>query len=223
MMNYSSAINFYKRRIKEYRDVCIQLKPFIPKNCTIVDVGANIGFFSLSLLNEIPHSGPVLLFEPIPKLADYCQKTFRNTHFDVTVFDYGLGDKNGIRTIYTSIDGNIGWNTLIKKKISVGMEKMKIKIKRFDDLKIHNIGFIKIDTEGFEYSVINGMKKTVISQMPTFYVEVGWGKNSHPNWAEEKAAFKWLLNHGYGSYSLEREKINVFEIDRTMDVLFLKQ
>lgn len=219
---YKKALGFYNERKEDYIEAAKKLAKYINKDKSIVDVGANIGFFSLMLIKELGFNGDAYLFEPVPYLAKFCKKTFKGKENKIHIYNFGLGDDNVTNTIYISKDDNIGWNTLVKEKVRTPMETSEIAIKKFDDLGIENLGFIKIDVEGYEHKVIRGMMDTIKKYSPVLMIEVGWGKNSHPHWDEEVEAFKSLFQLGYKSFSLDGEEINFFEISETSDVLLLK-
>ena len=219
---YKKALEFFEGRKGDYVETAKKLAKFIDKDKSIIDVGANIGFFSLMLFKELNFKGNAYLFEPVPHLAKLCEKTFKRKKNKVHVYNCGLGDDNFSDTIYISRDDNIGWNTLVKEKVKTPMETLEITIKKFDDLEIENVGFIKIDVEGYEYKVIRGMMDSIKKYYPVLMIEVGWGKGSHPHWGEEIEAFELLFQLGYKTYSLDGEEINFFEINETKDVLLLK-
>jgi hypothetical protein len=66
--------------------------------------------------------------------------------------------------------------------------------------------FIKIDTEGAEHMVLQGMKNTIKKHSipkPWMYIEVGWG-NQRKDWNKELAAFQILFDNGYEYYDLSK-------------------
>jgi len=219
---YKKALSFYESRKSDYVETAKKLAKYIDKNKSIIDVGANIGFFSLTLIKELDYKGTAYLFEPVSHLARLCQKTFKWKKNKVKIFNWGLGEDNGSEIIYISRDDNIGWNTIVKEKVKTQMETAEIIIRKFDDLGIENPGFMKIDVEGYEYKVIRGMMDSIKKHYPVILVEVGWGKNSHPRWDEEVDVFRLLFQLGYKAYSIDGEEINFFEISETKDVLLLK-
>ena len=81
-----------------------------------------------------------------------------------------------------------------------------------EENKITKIDLIKIDVEGFECRVIEGVLKTLkkMENKPYLYVEVGWGKK-HPEWDYCKNIYDKLFEIGYKRVEFKNE---------TEDILF---
>lgn len=222
-VDYKSAVAFFKRNQDQYEKIIDYLCNKINPQKNIIDVGANIGFFSMRLLEKINFKGEAHLFEPIPNLVSRCRETFKEKPWKIHIYPYALGEEDGRATIFMAADGNIGWNTLEIEKTSGDMSPLEIPIKRFDRLGINNIGLIKIDVEGAEYRVLAGMVETLktLNPLPIIVVEVGWGKDSHPHWDRELAVFNDLFGLGYQAVDLNEEKIDIENITSTQDVIFL--
>lgn len=221
---YREAFSFFTDRREQYIDSASVLSKFVEPYDDFIDVGANIGFFSLEFMKKIDFKGHAYLFEPVPNLAKLCSVTFADLPYNVTINPYALGDVNGVATIYTADDGNIGWNTLVSAKASLGMQKMEIETRRFDSLGIElgSIGAIKIDVEGGEYQVLSGMLPSLEQsrRLPVLLVEVGWGGN-HPHWDKELDVFSRLERLGYATFNPDGSCIDVACIKETRDVLFV--
>lgn len=222
-VDYETALAFFKKKESQYEDITDFLKDRVNPDDTVLDVGANIGYFSAILFEKINFNGEAHLFEPVPNLADACRKTFRSKPWRVHIHPFALGDKDGRVNIFTAADGNIGWNTLEIEKISKDMKPLEIEIRRFYFPEIINVGLVKIDVEGAEYKVLRGMIGSFknYKKLPLLVVEVGWGKNSHPHWDQEIAVFKEFLELGYKTVDVTNNEIDVTRIVSTTDVVFL--
>lgn len=222
-VDYKTALAFFKKQQGQYEKISDYLSKKINPNKAIIDVGANIGFFTLKLLEKIDFTAEAYLFEPIPNLANACLQTFEGKPWKVHIYTYALGEKNGKASLFLAGDGNIGWNTLEVEKTSKDMRPVDIEVKRFDSLGITDIGLIKIDVEGAEYRVLTGMMEALksLKHLPIIVVEVGWGKDSHPHWNRELAVFNDLFDLGYQAVDIDEEKIDIENITSTQDVIFL--
>jgi FkbM family methyltransferase len=197
--------------------------PYLHTNAAIFDIGANIGYFSLLLMERLHFSGKAYLFEPVPNLARLCEETFQDTGYDVTINQFALSDQDTDLKMFVDMDGNIGWNTLILEKKTANMKPITIHARRFDSLAIpHRPDFIKIDVEGSEYKVLRGMLQNLSAwrPLPVILCEVGWGK-FHPHWREELEVFNNLANLGYVTFDINKHPINIVDLTHTSDVLFL--
>lgn len=222
-ITHKQALRFFNCRKKGYEEIISAVLPYISSEGVIFDIGANIGYFSLLLLENIDFRGSVYLFEPVPNLTSLCVNTFRDKIYKTKVFPFGLSDENKKIEIYTDNNGNIGWNTLISKKTTSNMSKMQVKVKSFDSLSLNiKPDLIKVDVEGAEYKVFRGMLNSLKTwkPLPVILCEVAWGQ-SHPDWNEELSVFKELENLGYCLCDLDKCKIDINKLQQTTDVLFL--
>ncbi|QHI35455.1 Linear gramicidin synthase subunit D [Kordia antarctica] len=65
----------------------------IPENGLVLDVGANIGTFSIDISEKHPDA-TVIAFEPIPEIFSALKKNFEYRNIKGKVFNYGISDKN---------------------------------------------------------------------------------------------------------------------------------
>lgn len=188
---------------------------FLPVDGVFIDVGANTGLFSAQVLSK--RNATAYLFEPVPEYMEYCRQRFEGRS-NVKVENIALSNEQGTLKLYLG-DENLGWNTVVAEKTDSRMTPTLVPAITFDSYAeknhISKIDLIKIDVEGAEYLVLEGMKKTLskLSKKPVILCEVGWGKGSHPNWDREVAIFEWLFANGY-----ERFDYNVY---KTTDVVFI--
>lgn len=137
------------------------------KNTCILDIGCNIGNHTLYYLNEC-NAKFVHCFEPI---KDTCHILCRNICLNqleqkTKIYNVGVGASSSMACINHYDKKNIGGTSI---KID---DNGDIPIVSIDDLNINNIGLIKIDVEGFEINVINGMINTLKKQKPHICIEI---------------------------------------------------
>jgi FkbM family methyltransferase len=142
-----------------HRDVIL---PFIPQKETFVDVGANIGVWSISM---IPHFNKIISYEPSP-LNRLCLEA--NTKGRTEIRPVAVGNENG--TVYfRDSKKNCGDGQITpedsKGAYSVGIVKL-------DDQQISRCSLIKIDVQGFELPVILGAKQLIQTQQPWIIFEI---------------------------------------------------
>jgi len=220
-IDHENAMKWFERRKDNYERLISAISPYVDREGTIFDIGANIGYFSLLLMERIDFRGSALLFEPVPNLATLCKMTFRDKPYKVQLFDFALSDEDGSVEFFTAQDGNIGWNTMISNEGSTDMTKIRVKVCTFDSIGIKaQPSFIKIDVEGAEFKVFQGMFKSMKAwdQLPVILCEVAWGQ-SHPSWKKELLAFDELKTLGYDFYNLENSRIEIADLQETTDVI----
>jgi FkbM family methyltransferase len=147
------------------------LKFLCRQNRVSLDIGANRGMYSYWL---IKYSASVIAFEPSPNFCERLRKAFPvgleirqcavsaassgSAVFRVPVIDGGM--EYGISTMEVANDLN---GFAVKEVI---IEKCAL-----DDLTLANVGFIKIDVEGHELSVLDGARKLLRKERPRLLIE----------------------------------------------------
>ena len=222
-VNHKQAMKWFEHRKAGYEELISAIHPYVKQDSVIFDVGANVGYFSYLLAENIDFEGSLYLFEPLPNLAKLCEETFQGSTYEAKVFNYGLSDEDSEVDIFVASNGNLGWNTIVQSKASDDMEKVRIKLKQFEKCELDATPtFIKIDVEGAEYLVLRGMLDSMRkwNPLPVILCEVGWGK-SHPKWDEEMKVFDELKKMGYSICDLNGLEIDEKSITSTTDVLLI--
>lgn len=145
-----------------------------------VDIGANIGGYSHLLLSHT--SSNVIAFEPLKSVYSELQNNLGEFKDRVVLENLGIGNKKDITEIYYSDEKttHASFSKIVGSIDYVNNNKTtKATITTFDDYvekkQINNIDFIKIDTEGFEPEVFDGMEATIQKLQPRFIqIEFNW-------------------------------------------------
>jgi FkbM family methyltransferase len=223
-VTYEQAMAFWSRRRPTYEKLVSWVARYIEPDDLILDIGANTGYFSLVLGELTGLRGTIHLYEPVPHLAELCERTLRDAPFRSVVHAYGLAEENTRAEIFLSAHGNLGWNTLVAKRAQTEMTKIPIEIRVFDPRSIEKPpSFIKLDVEGAEHRVLQGMWQALESwsPRPAILCEIGWG-TGHPDWAEDLAILSRLVDElGYRPEDNRGQPIELATVDKTTDVLFV--
>lgn len=128
-----------------------------------IDIGANRGIYSIIAPTFYGYKH-VHAFEPNPEVISILEKniTLNNLNDKVTIHNYGLGDISGeVSFVYDPL--HKGGGQIINTEQTTNT--MRVPIKVFDSAipssEAAKISFIKIDTEGFEFNVLSGMRTTL--------------------------------------------------------------
>jgi hypothetical protein len=96
------------------------------------------------------------------------------------------------------------------------VETIEVPVKRLDDLRLDNIGCIKIDVEGHELAVLKGATDTIARNRPALLVEAE--ERHHPNAVAEITGL--LTGLGYSGYFVDggaQRPIEEFDAVRHQD------
>ena len=154
------------------------LPKFVKRGSIAVNVGANVGYYSLLLSRLVGHRGHIYAFEPLPINFERLKINIDINVDNVTPYNLALGDAPKISRykFNPSINGgipNFGGFSMVGTESEDG--NIVIETITLDDFvqqrAIQDIRFLKIDVEGFESQVLNGARATVQRFRPTIMVE----------------------------------------------------
>jgi len=135
----------------------------------IVDVGANIGKYSL-LFSE-NRGAEVISFEPIKSNYKALLRNIEKNHIkNIKGFNFGCYDYN--IKIEANLDKyNDGAHSIF---YNVGLKKELIEVKKLDDIIKDDFkpNFIKIDVEGVELNVLKGAINIIRKHKPVIFIEI---------------------------------------------------
>ena len=135
---------------------------------SFIDIGANIGYHSLY---ASPQYKEVISFEPVKKTFKQFRESIKINKFK-NIKAYNLACSNNVRTTHIQCEeGTHNASTIKENKTK---NTTKIRTTSLDEfLKKHykKIGLIKIDVEGHEWQVIEGMKKIIETATPPIIIE----------------------------------------------------
>lgn len=146
------------------------LKVFRP-GMTFVDVGANIGYYTALASVAMKGEGRIVSLEPDPENFEFLQKTIAaNRATNVTPVRKAAAEKPGMMKLFTS-SNNRGDNRLYANELADGSCEVEIITidQLLEELNIPQIHLLKIDVQGFEGHVFDGMRKA-IAQSPELII-----------------------------------------------------
>ena len=138
------------------------LRKLTEKGMQVVDIGANIGLYTLLFAQLAGNAGRVFAFEPEPNLfSALCDNCATNAVLNVVPFQLAAGDSNGRANFQRSIF-NSGDNRLGETKSDV--KPIEVEVARLDDLlPVRRVQFIKLDVQGHELAALAGMQEVIAS------------------------------------------------------------
>lgn len=178
------------------------------KGKTVYNIGAYIGLLTTFFAKKVGREGRVIAFEPNPE--SFSQLLVNTKKFsNIDYFNLGAGSKCEKATLIASTSSRATSTVERRMKLERATHpyrKWSIQVIRLDSLQgVPPPDFVKIDVEGFEYSVLRGMKISILSHRPTLFIEIHGVTTAMKRENMQKIA-NFLHNLDYELFSVEMHK-----------------
>jgi FkbM family methyltransferase len=149
---------WYYKRISD-RNLLAVIRNTVKPGNIVLDIGANVGFFTIELSNLVGPNGIVHAFEPDPDNFMRLKQTVKN-RANVVANQCAVADKSGTIKLYQSNCMNVDHQTYDNGESRSFSEVMAVAI---DDYFQKNecVDFIKIDVQGFDCHAMQGLASTI--------------------------------------------------------------
>ena len=146
------------------------IREYLKPGSVFIDIGANIGWYTIQASHWVGEKGIVMAFEPRPSTFEYLSKSIQENGFrNVRLFNIALSNAPGHLNLM-KVDGqrNTGGSYL---GTGVGIE---VPLRTLDQLSegLDRLDMIKMDVEGWEPMVIEGARKTIEKYKPIIVSEI---------------------------------------------------
>src|SRR5215471_11210050 len=161
---------------QEYEPPVTRLfKKHLKPGMGVLDLGANIGYFSLLAASLVGPTGFVQSWEPSPANVRALSASRAVNGFDnIDVVQAAAAEKNGLLQYFrNSINGSVaGVKQANPDDLFSADTVMGLRVDDFISPQT-DIGFVKIDVEGYEFKAITGAQKTIERCRPIIVSEFG--------------------------------------------------
>lgn len=180
---------------------------------TILDVGANIGFYTISLARQFPWTA-IFAFEPIPATFAYLRANLElNGVTNARIFNFGLSDREQ-ETVFHVSPGSCVTASAARLTDEPDSAAVVGRVRRLDDFveehRLH-VDVLKCDVEGAEYLVFQGAARTLRRDRPVIVAEMlrKWAAkfHYHPN-----DILRFLGGFGYRCFTAAARRLLPFTV-----------
>ncbi len=181
LSNEKTILNFVTKGQYYEPEISQLLLRVLRDGDTAIDVGANVGFFTILAASLVGPSGRVVSFEPDPANRARLNNTYAiNGYQHCTLVENPVSDKPGPVEFFINSDdsgGNALWDPAQfpgNVKSQAQKKVMQVQATTLDDeiarLKLATPKLIKVDTEGADQRVLEGARKLLSKAAVPFVV-----------------------------------------------------
>lgn len=201
--------------IKKYEPKQVALiKKLVKEGDTVLDVGANIGYYTLILAKLVGDKGKVFAFEPDPTNFQILKDNVEmNGYKNVVLEQKAVSDTNGKTKLFFSGINN-GDHRIFYGE---GRENIEVGTVRLEDYfkgKLPDISFFKLDIQGSEFLALRGMCSILRKKGIKFTTEFS-PENLESAGESPKELVNWIKKQGFDIFDMKRKtKINDMLVER---------
>ncbi len=165
--NVPFLVNIHDRGIGEYLFLrgeyalgrVAEIKEVVKQGDIVIDIGANIGYFTVLMANLVGPQGKVYAFEPDPRNFSLLQRTIKKNGFTSVIAEQkAISNKTGEFLLYQTRSWSS--NTLTPTNCVLTTKIQVITLDTFLSQEDH-IDFVKMDMDGSEPLAIQGMVQLI--------------------------------------------------------------
>lgn len=188
--------------------VQVELQPLLQPGAVVVDIGANIGYFTLLAAALVGPSGRVLAFEPNPDNVALIQLSLTENGFEnVDLYPYAVSDEDQDLQLLvekTNSDARL-FDPAVDKGYDASLIRT-VRAVRLDDLLADAgpLDVLKMDIEGAESRALRGMERLIQATRPVIFTEFSPILIEAVSHVTPQSYLEMLIGHGYDLYILDR-------------------
>lgn len=170
-LDSKDSLNLSSGQIFEPEEVEL-VKKQINQGDIVVDIGANIGYYTLLFAQLVGETGRVIAFEPDPDNFALLHKNITlNQYHNVTLVQKAASIENSQTQLFLC-DENKGMHRLYDSVCC--QDSIEVETVCLDDYLptlVDKVDFVKIDIEGAEYNALQGMQNILRQHQPKLLTE----------------------------------------------------
>lgn len=194
------------------------LPQLVKQGDKVIDIGANLGYYTCPLADLVGEEGRVYAVEPVPVIFSVLKRNVGKRR-NVELLNYALGEE--CRTIEMANDSvasagyfGTGRNFVSEGELSKDAVRFTAQMKRGSELfgAMEKIDFIKCDIEGYERVVLPELRPLIEKFHPTVLVET--------DGESRQQMIRMFTELGYRAYMLVGGKEVTLDPESDKDIIF---
>jgi len=180
---------------------------------SVMDIGANVGYYTRLASKLVGDGGKVLGFEPLPKAYNLLLKNTCDLD-NTKIYKCGLSSSEGDTNFYIREAGDT--SSLLVANSNEKVQEIIVSIKKADSFinEMEKVDFVKIDVEGYELEVLLGMTAIISKYRPIIIFEylIGYGKKMGVNYSD---FMKFFNKFNYSLHYINHTESSDFTLSET--------
>ncbi len=181
---------------------------------TVIDIGANIGYYTLQFAKLVGPTGQVYAFEPDPSNFELLNRNVaQNGYANVITIQKAIGHQTGSIKLYQN-PSNRGDHRVYQSDES--RDSFDVQSISLDDYatEIHRpIDVIKLDIQGFEGFAFEGMKKLLDENRDIKIITEFWPRGLKMSGHEPRGFLEELIDQGFDVQVIDEESQSLKALD----------
>lgn len=184
----------------------------VERGMNVLDLGANIGYFTLIAAKLVGPEGRVFAFEPEPKNFSMLERNVRLNGYDnVTLVQMAVSDRVGVEELHLFSDS---WgHSLSSMNRDAGL--VSVPVTSLDEFLAKEgdppISFVKMDIEGAESKALQGMERILSKgNVKALVIEFHFSELESQG-TSFREMWHQIKSLGFGFYEMKRDRIE--EVD----------
>lgn len=189
------------------------LKQIIKAGDSVLDIGANIGFYAKILSTLTGNKGQVFCFEPDSQNFKYLAKNTKGIK-NINLFNKAVSDKTDVIKVYKSKLLNVDHRTYPVNNYDSIEEISSVSIDELIAEKvIGKVNVIKIDIQGYELTAFNGMKQLLSANNDIKIIAEYWPHGFKRAGTSAIAFYDFFDAMGYSFYLIDGDALTKISKD----------
>lgn len=180
------------------------VKNLIRPGDVTVEVGANLGYYTIQMARSAGTTGKVISFEANPRMVDYLNRSIMlNGYTDrVQVVAKAATDAPGQLSFMTSRRyGGSGHLMVPESGIAEDQQVVTVEAVRLDDLNLGKVDLLRMDAEGSEPLILRGAERLL--RNPDIVICMEWSPIQMRSRGSVPELVEWLAAQGFRFWSIE--------------------
>jgi FkbM family methyltransferase len=172
----------------------------------VLDIGANIGFYTLLLSDLIGFDGHVHAFEPDATNFKHLSAMAGHRN-NVTLVPKAVSDRSEKLLIYTSPKLNVDHRTYKFEDYKQAIAVDGVSIDDYLGEKRSRIDFIKMDIQGYELNALRGMERTIAANPEMVILSEFWPYGFQQCGTSASLVYDYIRSLHFEIWLIERDQL----------------